>query len=332
MTLTEIEKTFGFAYPTIYKQLEQDKMLNVGQYGPNWYKTIFPTLKDNPTLLLHSNEFELLSTGEISDEIASLATVNNTNPQYQLIPFGLNGAGDSYCFYITKLDKNDIPIVMFFHDSDEVIYLAKNLQDYIFKKILEDMAEQDTYNSISDKEFKDNIASMLKTHSVYLTAVQNDVLHELITREISDFERALPKGRKEIIRGLLPKTELEKLILQYISFEKMGQTFEYSIPITVEEEILLSSRIIGTITLRLQPIPAPQDKIHSHLKELNWRQKKLEHPNCIEYFRKQIVFFGTPTFADMEDHFKTKLTAIKNVLPTIEIEFQENDSDRVYKL
>ena len=54
MTLNEIENEYGFKYSAIYNQLEQDGMLDVGEYGPEWFSTVFPRLKENPTLLLYS--------------------------------------------------------------------------------------------------------------------------------------------------------------------------------------------------------------------------------------------------------------------------------------
>lgn len=128
MTLTEIENKYGFKYPELYKKLEYDQMLNVGEYGQDWYTTVFPKLKENPTLLLHSWDFEVLSVEAAYEAIKGLADPENyrqIKPEFQFIPFAQSGAGDHYCFFLNEQNGKDIPIVFVWHDCNEVIYLAK---------------------------------------------------------------------------------------------------------------------------------------------------------------------------------------------------------------
>ena len=231
MTLTEIEKEYNFKYSALYKQLEQDGMLEVGEYGPNWYNTVFPKLKENPTLLLHSYDFELLNTNSISEEINDFSDPDDyrqINPEFKFIPFAKSGAGDHYCFLLNEQNGDDIPIVFVWHDCNEVNYLAKNLQNYIFRALLTDMSEQDIYNNVSDKEFRDNIESVLKTHTKYLTEQQTEILKSVLSREIIDYEIELPRGRKEKHRGLLTDIELKRILNEIIPYEKMDKSFEYS--------------------------------------------------------------------------------------------------------
>lgn len=233
MTLTEIENEYDFKYPAIYKQLEQDGMFDIGEYGPNWYSTIFPKLKENPTLLLHSNDFELLNTNYISEEMNDFSDPDDyrqINPELKFIPFAKSGAGDHYCFLLNEQNEDDIPVVFVWHDSNKVNYLAKNLQDYVFKALLTDMSKQDTYDNISDKEFRDNIESVLKTHTKYLTAGQTEILHSIFLRKIIDYEIELPRGRKEKQRGLLTNIELKEILAEIIPYEKIDKSFEYSLP------------------------------------------------------------------------------------------------------
>ena len=231
MDFTEIEEENHFQYPQLYKQLETDGMLDVGNYGPNWYNEIFPTLKDKPTLLLHSYDFELLNPKAVDEAIKELSDPENyqqIKPEFTFIPFGQSEAGDHYCFLVSEQDQDDIPIVLLWHDSNEANYLAKNLQDYIFKAVLTDMSEQDTYNDVDDDEFKTNLSNTLKTHTKYLTEKQSQILRDIFSREIVDYDFELPKGRKETRRGLLTNIELKKLLAENVPYEKMDQTFEYA--------------------------------------------------------------------------------------------------------
>lgn len=231
MTLIEIEKEFDLKYPLLYKQLEQDGMLDVGEYGPDWYNTVFPKLKENPTLFLHSDDFELLNVKAVHEAIKELSDPEDyrqIHPELKLIPFGQSGSGDHYCFFLNEQHGEDIPIVLVWHDSNEVQYLAKNLQDYIFRVLLTDMSEQDIYNNVSDEEFRANLENVFKTHSKYLTAQQNEILKNIISREIIDYEIELPRGRKEAHRGLLSYEELKKIMEEVIPYQKADTSFEYA--------------------------------------------------------------------------------------------------------
>lgn len=238
MTLTEIEKDYNFKYSELYKQLEKDRMLDVGEYGANWYNTVFPKLKENPTLFLHSYDFELLNINSVSEKINDFSDPGDNrqvNPKFKFIPFGRTGAGDHYCFFLNEQNGDDIPIVLVWHDSNEVDYLAKNLQDYIFRVLLTDMSDQDIYNNVTDKEFETDIKNTLKTHAKYLTKKKAEILQNIFSRGIIDYEIELPRGRKETHRGLLTDIEFREILLEVIPYEKMDTSFDYTLPQQIEE-------------------------------------------------------------------------------------------------
>lgn len=231
MTATEIENKYNFKYPELYKKLERDGMLNVGSYGPIWHSTVFPTLKENPTLLLYTNDFELLNVQAANEAIEELTDPEDylqIKPEFKFIPFGQSGGGDHYCFFLNEQKGDEIPVVFVWHDSNEATYLARNLQEYIFRMLLTDMSDQDIYNNVTDEEFKTNLKSILKTHTKYLTEKQSEILQNIFSREIIDYNIDLPKGRKEKHRGLLTDIELKKICNEVIPYEKMDTSFEYS--------------------------------------------------------------------------------------------------------
>ena len=231
MTLSEMEQQHGFTYPSLYRQLERDGMLAVGEYGPDWYKLVYPTLKYKPTLLLHADDFELLSVKAVAaamEELADPDDYRRIDPALQFIPFAQTGAGDHYCFFASGQHDGETPIVLLWHDQNAAQYLAKNLHDFVFHMLLNSMADQDTCNEVSDKEFKEQLANTLGTHARYLTARQADVLQTLLARDILDYEVMLPKGRKEAHRGLLTNTELASLRAELIPYEKFDSCFAYS--------------------------------------------------------------------------------------------------------
>jgi hypothetical protein len=231
MTLSEIESKHGFTYPSLYRQLERDGMLAVGEYGPDWYKLVYPTLTERPTLLLHADDFELLNimaVAEAADTLLDADDYRQIDPAFRFIPFAQTGAGDHYCFFASGQHDGDMPIVLLWHDQNEAQYLAKNLQDFVFHMLLNSMADQDTYNEVSDEAFREQLANTLGTHARYLTARQAEVLQALLARDILDYEVALPKGRKEAHRGLLTDIELARLREELIPYEKFDSCFAYS--------------------------------------------------------------------------------------------------------
>jgi hypothetical protein len=231
MTIQEIETKYGFQYPLLYKQLEADGMLDVGEYGPNWYTEVYPTLKDNPPLLLHSYDFESLNLKSVAEEIEDLRDpedYRNINSEFRFIPFAKSGGGDHYCFFLNEENNGDVPIVFVWHDMNEVDYLAKNLQDFIFKVLLLDMSKQDEYNELSDEEFRNEIESVFRSHKKYLTQRQNEILEEILTREFIDYEINVSPKIVESARGLLTDHELESIVNEVIPFDKMNQSFKYS--------------------------------------------------------------------------------------------------------
>lgn len=231
MTLSEMEQQHGFTYPSLYRQLERDGMLAVGEYGPDWYKLVYPTLKDKPTLLLHADDFELLNIEAVAAEVEALLDTDDyrqIDPALQFIPFAQTGAGDHYCFFASSQHDGETPIVLLWHDQNEAQYLAKNLQDFVFHMLLNSMADQDTYNEVSDEEFREQLAKTLGTHARYLKPEQAQVLSALLARDIIDYEVELPKGRKEAHRGLLADTELASLREEFIPYENFDSCFAYS--------------------------------------------------------------------------------------------------------
>ena len=231
MTLSEMEQQHGFTYPSLYRQLERDGMLAVGEYGPDWYKLVYPTLKDKPTLLLHADDFELLSVKAVAaamEELADPDDYRQIDPALQFIPFAQTGAGDHYCFFASSQHDGEMPVVLLWHDQNAAQYVAKNLQDFLFHMLLSSMADQDTCTEVSDEAFREQLTNTLGTHARYLTARQADVLQTLLARDIIDYEVPLPKGRKEAHRGLLTDTELASLRAELIPYEKFDCCFAYS--------------------------------------------------------------------------------------------------------
>lgn len=230
-TLEDLEKEFNFTYPELYKQLYDDKMLDWGAEGNGWYTSVFSTLKENPPLLLFGNDIEIWDPIAYRDGIREMINheVYDINPKYRMVPLAKNGAGDLYVFQLDMENNGEIPITFFGHDSDAEIS-AKNLQDFIFRQLLESLTEIDEYSMAhedSEEEIKQNLHNQLKTHRKYLKAEQVEILENLYQRDIFEYTYKTPNGSEFEAEGLLTFDELEKLIKQEIAFEKLNTKFDY---------------------------------------------------------------------------------------------------------
>lgn len=231
-TLQDLEKEYNFTYPELYKQLYADKMLDWGEYGNGWYTHIFPILKKNPPLLLFGNDIEIWDPIAYHHGISEIINheVYDINPEYRMVPFAKNGAGDLFVFQFDMETNGEVPITFFPHDDSEAEILAKNLQDFIFRQLLESLTEMDEYSMFegdSEEEIKIHLQNQLKTHRKYLTPKQVEILEEIYTRDIFEYTYKAPNGSEFEAQGLLTFDEFEKIINQEIAFEKLNTKFDY---------------------------------------------------------------------------------------------------------
>jgi len=230
-TLEDLEKEFNFTYPELYKQLYADKMLDWGSDGNGWYANVFLKLKENPPLLLFGSDIEIWDPIVYRDGIREMINheIYDINPKYRMLPFAKNGAGDMFVFQLDMENNGEIPITFFGHDSDAEI-LAKNLQDFIFRQLLESLTEIDEYSMFyedSEEKIKQNLHNQLKTHRKYLKAEQVEILEDFYQRDIFEYTYKTPNGSEFEAKGLLTFDDLEKLIKQEMAFEKLNIKFDY---------------------------------------------------------------------------------------------------------
>lgn len=229
--LAKIEYIFDFKYPKLYYQLAHDGMLDIGKTGENWYADTYPKLKNNPPLLLYSDDFELLSPESAYDTLEEMKEPDsylNIKLDYHFIPFGQSGAGDYYCFFLNESTVEDIPITIVYHDENRAEYLAKNIQDFIFIEILKYMTDLNKYKVANDIEFKDSITNLFKTHLRYLSQSQQDCLKRLTDKPLVEYKVVFSSGNTEHYRGLLTDKECQQKIDELAPYKKLKKAFCYS--------------------------------------------------------------------------------------------------------
>lgn len=224
-TLQDLEKEFNFTYPELYKQLYDDGMIN-DNIAP------FSTLKENPPLLLFGNDIDIWEPVFSREGIREIIhhEIYDISTKYRMVPFAGNGAGDMYVFQLDMQIDGQVPITLFRHDSDAEI-LAKNLQDFIFRQLLESLTEIDEYSMFyedSEEKIKQNLLNQLKTHRKYLTPGQAEILENIYRRNIFKYTYKKPNGSEFKREGLLTFDEFEALIEQEMPFKKLNTKFDYT--------------------------------------------------------------------------------------------------------
>jgi len=233
--LEQIEQQFNFIYPELYKKLYEDGMLDWGEFGKNWHAIYWEKLKINPPLLLFYDDFEIMDFNHIVEEIEAFKDPDDfrqTKPEFNFVPFAQTGAGDLYVFQFDKTYDKNVPVSLVYHDYETVVMMAKNIQDFIFRGLLEAVVEIDQHTRIAEEDFKLNRSNILRTHKPYLSQTQFDVLAEIYSREIFEYTYkcygfACPEGSEYSAKGLVSRDELSIILKREINFKYLDKEFVY---------------------------------------------------------------------------------------------------------
>jgi hypothetical protein len=221
ITLRAIEQKLQITLPAVYKKLEADGMLeNANAFGHDWYKRIYPSLKTQPPFLLFAKSFELLSLRNIYDELKDSAYKEEWLEGFKILPFAGDGSGDRYAFYLSSLYAPEWSIIHWWHDSNHVDILAYDLQDFMFKKMLEATCVADAdYDLIADGDFKQNMNHWLKTHQKYLKPKHVEILTKIYQRE--------PWFDEDGNSTMMSEVELDEILKLLLGLNADNSSFKY---------------------------------------------------------------------------------------------------------
>ena len=228
--LEQIEQKYNFTYPKLYRQLYLDGMLDSGgEYGQDWNAKYYAKLAENPPMLFFGFDFELLKWDSIVEEIEAFKDPNDyrqTKPEFQFVPFGRQKNGDLYVFQFDRQNGKDVPVTLVYHDDITAVVLAKNLQDFIFRDLLEDLTNT-KYSHTASGDLKVNSANLLRTHGKYLKRNQVEKLKEIYGRDVFEYIETTSTGLELPLEGLISIDELEEVLKQEINFDALDKEFEY---------------------------------------------------------------------------------------------------------
>ena len=227
MDLKRVSEKYNYEFPDFYKRLWEDGMLDwyKGWNEPwtkerNWVTEIYPKIKDEPPILMHSGgfDFQMLSPNEILE----YEFCEWWDTKHKFIPFARTNAGDLYAFYKNiEIEKNN-PIVLVWHDDNRTEILAKNFEDFIFRKMIERVVhiDEDDINENFEGDnniFKNKLLSDLGTAKKYLKPRYVSILNEIYNRSFSELD------------SIISVSEMKDIFKETIKFEKIDTEFEHEI-------------------------------------------------------------------------------------------------------
>lgn len=217
--LPDIEQATGQAFPPLFKQLHAAGRLSWGRPHPQWSEVVFPTLQAEPPVLLYAQEYEPLEPDELLEAWQELTAEDHYNPlraDLQLLPFARTGAGDSYCFWSNAPGVAEPPVVLVWHDDDRADVLAANYQDFLFRKMVEAVAEYEPpYSLLSHGDLAGNLQRWLQTHQSVLSGDQHAALQHLFART------------GDIAEGNISDDDAQAIVAEVIGFDQLDASFAY---------------------------------------------------------------------------------------------------------
>lgn len=231
--LQDLAQELKITYPKVYQELYAKGMLDWGTASANWYEETFPNLKKNPPLLLFAEDIEIWEPIEYKAGIAEIRNreVYDISEKYDFVPFAKNGAGDLFVFQYDLQNVDDVSVTFLPHDDNEALVLAPNLQDFIFRQLLEALREIDEDSMVYEEEetdLKANLKAQLQTHRPFLKARQIEVLEGLYERDIFEYSFKTPNGSTYVCEGLATYDEVEELLAREIGFTHLNEVFDYT--------------------------------------------------------------------------------------------------------
>ena len=224
ITLEEIETKHHFTFPDFFRKLWDNGMLNYMkgvEEGQDWEDTVYPKLRENPPILLHSGEAGLkIFTPE---EMLDFQTPPFWDAQvHHLIPFAKTLEGNYFAFYDNVKVEGEAPVVEVWDEMDDAEYYAKNFEDFIFRQMVESATDIDPDDHIAEHDDIDgyiadvhrDIASVTPYLKTEYIAILNDIYGR--TTQKNDFSFSL-----------ISIDEAEKIVKENMDFELLGESFSH---------------------------------------------------------------------------------------------------------
>ena len=207
MTLHDLELRYGFRYPALYHRLGEQGRLDYGTYGRAWQSDVLTRLLERPPFLLLGDDYEGLDPDDVAEALEDLHAPDDYRAvphETILVPIGRTGAGDLYCLDVRGPGADQgaddgVPVVLAWHDADELTTVARSLTDLTFVALLGAARRTDDAHRVTSRE---NQRRVLLAHADLLGEERTALIAGVLGRPF------LPEGV-----GLLTDGEHRELVL-----------------------------------------------------------------------------------------------------------------------
>ena len=229
-TLNDLEEKHQYSFPKLYKTLFEADMINWMRgfelplpEGKTWAEDVYPALKENPPLLLHSggSDFELITPDDMMNFEFSEAWDTDT---HHFIPFAKTAEGNVYAFYENVEIEGENPVVLIWED-DETEFIAKNFEDFVFRKMMEAADDVDKEDLEADygkenaiETYRADLKRDLESIKPYLNKAYVSLLEESYNGEVAE---------TLISYGFKMSKPLKMILSELLTFDKMGEVFDH---------------------------------------------------------------------------------------------------------
>jgi hypothetical protein len=146
--------------------------------------------------------------------------------KYHFIPFAKTAEGNIYAFYKNLEEDGEAPVVLIWDDMDETEIIAKNFEDFIFRKMLEatdDIDKEDLeadYGEDGLEAYRTDLLSDLKSITPYIKDEYVTVLNDIYSAE----------GQEMLFSyGFKSEKRLVEIIKEMLDFEYLNDVIEHEV-------------------------------------------------------------------------------------------------------
>ncbi len=190
--LAGIEAAFGVTLPSLLGRL--------------WSERAFDDTKRSKASVLHADlDFVPIRPNDIAAAADELRAVFGVAvDEHQLVPFGRSEQGDHYCLHFGGKRGATAPVVYLANDDDDAVFVARSLEDFLFRRTLEAIAVAG-----AGEDRREDNRRMAAAVKPYLAAGHARALGELAEH-----------GKLPV-----PAREVKRLLTAHVAFPKLGKRF-----------------------------------------------------------------------------------------------------------
>lgn len=202
MTLAELEKNLDVKFPEKFHEIYETGAMEWVEAGYEKFNENREHYFNDPkAFLMLSCDCEPLFFEDIPNAIEELneylkyrKEYNNEelDGRYRLIPFAMNGAGDSYCFLYEN--RGEPAVVQCFHDCfDNPEIIGRNFDEFLYIMMLSCVnyaVEEDDFTELEGEQWKNNLD--------YLSPEYKKMISEETPEKLADIFWSLEFDEAEI--------------------------------------------------------------------------------------------------------------------------------------